>query len=538
MMNKRKKKIISVVAVVVLVAITFGVIGTALTVTDGMFSNNTPMKITPNAEVIGSIDVKGDYEAYIFEIPQNGVLTVRLDHDNLLDSIKCGFVVTLYKIIDGESHLYKEITYFKSFWSDVTSSWGETGVTPGTYSIVVEPGIDILYSDFTLVTLFTPTERYEKEINDTKSAATPVEIGTTYYGSASQRIEETDADWYSFSINQDSCVNITFAHQDHKIPSAGWNIRVYNEFDQLISEFTSKLSDALIQTGTLGLRTGKYYVQVESQAPVVDTYKIQVGADIAVNHEFEINDNPATATELPLGVAISGSLADKLLSLDKDYYRFTVPSDGVIDFEFSHPVLEGDKGGWNVRIIKLEADGTQNEMVKKTSKWNDGGIKISNVGLSAGTYYACIDGDSLSYNSVSYSCKWSFTERNNYEKEFNDTLYTANSIEFNKEYQGAIISKDTEYIFDEDYYTFNLANETSVALEFSHTRVFESQEAWLFAILDENGNVIAEKECYLNVGRDHITDVVLPAGTYYVRVKGGFQSNEDVYTIKMNGAVN
>ena len=532
-MNKRKKKILSVVAVIVLVATVFGIIGTALTIDDGMFSNNTPMKITPNAEVLGSIDVKGDHEEYMFEVTQNGILTVRLDHDNLLDSLKCGFIVTLYKIVDGEARTYREITYFKSFWSDVTSSWGETGVTPGTYLIVVEPGLDILYSDFTVVTLFTPTESYEKELNDTKAEATPVQIGRVYYGSGSQRIENTDSDWFSFEVAEDSCVNITFSHLNHKIPSAGWTIRLYNEFDQLISDFTSKLSDELVKTGSLGLRKGKYYIQVETQTPVVDTYKIQVGADTAVNHEFEINDNPALATDLPMNLAISGSLADKVLSLDKDYYKFTVPADGVVSFEFAHNVLEGDKLGWNVRIIKLEADGTQTEMIKKSSKWNDSGITIPNIGLPAGTYYACIDGDSVSYNSESYFCKWTFTESDNYEKEYNDTFETANNITFNKEYNGAIISKDTEYIFDEDYYKFTLTEETSVALEFSHTRIFESQEAWLFAIVDANGNVIAEEDCYLYEGRDNIDAMTIPAGTYYVRIRGGLQGSEDVYTIKL-----
>ena len=532
-MNKKRKKIISVVAVVVLIAITFGIIGTALTIDDGMFYNNTPMKITPNSEVIGSIEVSGDYESYMFEVTQNGILTVRLDHDNLLDSLKCGFIVTLYKIVDGETRLYKEITYFKSFWSDVTSSWGETGVTPGTYLIVVEPGLDILYSDFTIVTLFTQTESYEKELNDTKDSATPVQIGRVYYGSGSQRVESTDTDWFTFDIEEDSCVNVSFAHADHKLPATGWTIKIYNEFDQLISDFTSKLSDTLVKTGSLGLRKGKYYVQVETQTPVVDTYKIQVGADIAVNHEFELNDSPATATDLPVNVAVSGSLADKVLGLDKDYYKFVVPTDGVLNFEFAHNVLEGDKAGWNVRIIRLEADGTQTEMIKKTSKWNDSGIVISNVGLRAGTYYACIDGDSLAYNSESYFCKWSFTERDDYEKEYNNTFEDANDIIFNKEYQGAIISNDTDYVFDEDYYRFTLEQETSVALEFSHTRIFESQEAWLFAIVDADGNVIAEEDCYLNEGRDNIDATVLPAGTYYVRVKGGLQGSEDVYTIKM-----
>ena len=55
----------------------------------------------------------------------------------------------------------------------------------------------------------------------------------------------------------------------------------------------------------------------------------------------------------------------------------------------------------------------------------------------------------------------------------------------------------------------------------------------MFAIVDANGNLIAEEDCYLYEGRDNIDAMTIPAGTYYVRIRGGLQGSEDVYTIKL-----
>ena len=209
-MNKRKVKII-VVAVVaaVLTAVLCG-IGVANNVADGMFNANTPTKITKNSTVIGTIESKDDYEAYIFDIDKAGALSVRLDHDDMLDSVKCGYKVTLYKIIEGETREYKELTYFESFWNDVTSGWGETGVSPGTYLVVVDPGTDVLYGEFTLVTTFTASSTFEKEVNDTKETANSLGVGKALYGSSSKRSDGYDNDWFVFELLRDSCINISF----------------------------------------------------------------------------------------------------------------------------------------------------------------------------------------------------------------------------------------------------------------------------------------------------------------------------------------
>ena len=530
-MNKRKVKIIVVAIVAVVITVVLCGAGIANNVTDGMFNMNTPTKITKNSTVIGTIESRDDYEAYVFEIEKDGALSVRLDHENMLDSVKCGYVVTLYKIIEGETREYKELTYFESFWSDVTSGWGETGVSPGTYLVVVEPGTDVLYGDFTLVTTFTASQTFEKELNDTKESANPLSVGKAFYGSSSQRTEGYDHDWFVFELLQDSCVNISFAHEDLTFPKAGWNVKLFNEDDAIVCDFTSKLTDTLIKTGTIGLKAGVYYIKVESVSAIAETYSLVLGSQKANNTEFELNDSPETATDLPQNIAVSGSLADRLLSLDKDYYRINVPAEGVVDIIFSHEELEGDKNGWNIRLLQKQEDGTYLEIMKKISRWNSSGYNLSNLGLAAGEYYIVIDGDSLSYNSTSYTCQWTFTERNDFETEPNGSMENAKDIQANTYYYGAIISSDVD--FDEDYYRFEITEERNVSLELWHEKVTDSSITWVASIIDENGNVVKSVDSSLNQGLVSTGVMTLKEGTYYIKIETGMYGSESPYYFKL-----
>ncbi len=529
-MIKRRVKIISVVLAVVTVALTLCAFGYADIVNDGLFNMNTPMRITPNSTVVGTMDSDDDYEAYIFEIDKAGALDVRLDHDDVLDSVKCGYRVTLYKIVEGEQREYKELTYFDSFWSDVTASWGETGVDKGTYLVIVSPGTDVLRGDFTLVTTFTATSTFEKELNDTKETANPINVGKSVYGSSSQRTEDYDHDWFVFELTQDSCINLSFIHEDLTFPKAGWNIKILTENDEIICDFTSKLTDTLIKTGTLGLKAGVYYIKVENVSAIGTTYSMILGSDKAVNHEFELNDTPDTAINLPQNIAMGGSLADRLLSLDKDYYKINVTADGVLDITFSHEALEGDKNGWNIRVLK-EEDGEYYEIVKKISPWNTKDSVIANLGLAKGEYYIVIDGDSLSYNSASYTLQWTLTQRKDFETEPNGTMRRAKKIDVNTLYYGAIISSDME--FDEDYYRFEMTEEGNAILQLGHEKINDSSLTWTASILDEDGYVLTTVESSLNEGLVNAPKVTLPEGTYYVKVETGMYGSETPYYFRV-----
>lgn len=530
-MNKRKVKIIvAAVIAIILTAVLCG-IGIANNVADGMFNWNTPTKITKNSTVVGTIESADDYEAYIFDVDRPGALSVRLEHDDMLDSVKCGYRVTLYKITDTEPKEYKELSYFDSFWNDVTAGWGETGVSEGTYLVVVSAGTDVLYGEFTLATTFTASTTFEKEINDTKQEANPLGLGKAIYASSAKRTEGYDNDWFVFELTQDSCINISFVHDDLTFPKAGWNIKLYNEDDQIVSDFTSKLTDTLLKTGIIGLKAGTYYIKVENVSEIAETYSLVLGVQKATNNEFELNDTPETATDLPQNIAISGSLADRLLSLDKDYYKINVPAEGVVDIIFSHEEIEGDKDGWNIRLLQKQEDGTYLEIMKKISRWNSSGYNLSNMGLSAGEYYIVIDGDSLAYNSTTYTCQWTFTERSDFEVEPNSSMETAKNIQANTYYYGAIISSDVD--FDEDYYRFEITEERNVSLELWHEKVTDSSVTWIASIIDKNGNVVKSVDSSLNQGLVSTGVMTLTEGTYYVKIETGMYGSESPYYFKL-----
>lgn len=530
-MNKRKIKLTAfVVAVVILVASVCAGAASVI-VQDSLFKTNTPTYMALNSQATGIIKSADDYDAYMFEIPADGSLVVRLDHDDYQDSGKVGWEATLYKIIDGKERVYKELSFFESFWGNLASSKAETGVTPGTYCVVVKAGTFFVEEEYKLVTEFTKSESYEREPNDEMKDATLIAVKYGRYGNSSNRENGTDTDWYRFDLTEDSVVNLTFTHNDKTLPTVGWNITLYNSANKLIAQMTSRLNETIVKSGVIGLQTGTYYVKIEAQTEITDTYTLLVGADKAVNNEFELNDTPGTATNLPENIAIGGSLADRLLGLDKDYYKITLPEDGYINFQFRHELLEGNKRGWNIRLYKPLGNGKYHEIVRKFAMWNEEGLKIENMGLAKGVYYIRIDGDAVSYNSTYYTCKWDFIKASDFEHEPNNTLETCDSVTFGKYYHGAIISTDS--LYDEDYYKFQIDQKTNICLEFYHEAGSVNDNCWIASIVDKNGKAVCSVNSYLN---DHLVTtgvVTLPAGTYYVKIETGLYGSEIPYYFRL-----
>ena len=100
-MSKRKLKITALLTAVVILAVSLIAVAATASIDDGMFKNNTPSYITLNQSATGSINAEDDYEAYIFEIEEDGVFSLRLDHEETIDMSRVGWRVTLYKIIEG-----------------------------------------------------------------------------------------------------------------------------------------------------------------------------------------------------------------------------------------------------------------------------------------------------------------------------------------------------------------------------------------------------------------------------------------------------
>lgn len=536
MKKTSKKHIMIICAVIAAVVLLSTAVYGYIKLSDDTFRFNTPTVIKANSKTAGVINDKDDYEAYLIELPKNGALTVRFDHADMADTLKEGWRITLYKIsepVNGE-YSYDELGYFSSFWSDVTSSWGETGLAAGDYIILVESGEFNLSKEFTLVTAFTPTEWYEREFNDTPETATPIKTGSNYYGASLQRTEGGDDDYYKFEIEKDCYVELLFSHENKSLPSVAWVVSLVDESGISILDFSSKLSDPLLTSGKVGVKAGTYYAKVESQLPFGNTYQIKIETGDRANSEFEVNDTPEQATLLEVDENITGCLSPRVLGLDKDYYKINLEEDGYINLYFSHTKLEdADKKGWNVRLFKPDEKHGYYEITKSVSYWDDAGFILKEIGLSAGEYYICVDADGVNYNSDTYGLCWMFTERGDYEKEPNDFFTRANDIELSKFYYGKLITKDID--FDDDYYTFTLDEPKNVSVELYHDIIKDSSVAWSLTLSDEDDDkivtVLSSKDESVTV-----TGVQqLPAGKYFVHVETGMSESDFSYRIRVVG---
>lgn len=546
-MKKLFKKRVAVIIAVVLAFVALSATVIAMEVKDSLFYMNTPTFINLNSEnasshgitvtAKGSLEGKEDYEAYIFTLEQNGSLLVNFNHTEVTESIVEGWRVTLYSIdhLVEDLYEYKELTYFDAFWNDVTASWGETGLKKGTYCVIVEPGELFIPSEFDVTVSFVPTESFEKEFNDTKETADTIRLNRALRGSSAQRTGEADIDYFTFEITEDTYIDLSFSHDDDKLPQVGWVVRLLTEDNQEISSFASKYQDALLSTGKINLHPGKYYVCVETQIQTGMTYTLKIETGASQTTEFEINDTPEKAEVFPESTIVSGSLSPKVLGLDKDYFKIILEEEKYVTIEFTHALdeKEGDEdyNGWNVRLLKKNEDGTITEMVKRISKWNDEGVTITGMGLPAGEYYVLVDADSMRYTSVPYELIYTCNDDILYERESNNTKETANEVDMLQYYYGTLISNDMN--FDRDYYKFEVDEDRNIAFQFYHDYTSENALAWVATIIDENGNEIkqiqsAKSEYVVSTGV-----IELEKGTYYILIENDMYSSEDTYWFKI-----
>lgn len=146
------------------------------------------------------------------------------------------------------------------------------------------------------------------------------------------------------------------------------------------------------------------------------------------------------------------------------------------------------------------------------------------------------------YCGYGYINQIEFTEAgDDCEKEWNDTLDTANEIEVNKSYTGNLNYYDhsySSYSYDKDYYKFQLNQSGKVQVEYYledlSTGYYESCNENTIAVYteDADGNV---NEIFQVLGKDtsnktrYSSTYRLPKGTYYILVKNRYSSVDSGY---------
>ncbi len=492
------------------------------------------MSVRENTKVTDYLAAMGDAHAYMFSTTSRGVLQIGF-HFGVSEFSGTPWVIYLYEAYsengEAENDAWRLLTRL-----DITSGDAEItktekiGIYPGDYALIVTTGDVYSAADYTLMAAFVTNAPWEAEPNNSRTRYNELAAGVRTGGSSSNTLA-SDQDWYLIEMPAPGYISVLFEHEKLGGVSVGWFLTLMNERGETIFRQRSNLQDAETTSGEIGLDAGYYYLNVEPNVRQDADYFITCERVLTDEYEKELNEASETANEIPISDRtnrISGSLAEKDGTPDRDCYRFTLPSDGVISFTFLHKDLLRPRDGW--RIILKDAAGE--ELFRTTSRWIDTTVASPQIGLSAGTYYICVDGEDMLYTNETYTINVTFVAGKNWESENNDTAELADPVEPGVIRYGTLVSAGLE--FDTDYYAFSVQKTSAVTLTFSHNTVSGEGEGWVVSLADEKGTVLTSFASMLETRSVTSALVNLAPGRYYIRIDAGTRFSDAKYGVTVN----
>ncbi len=374
--------------------------------------------------------------------------------------------------------------------------------------------------------------------NDDLDSAEKKQLNTTYTDYLSH---EYDDDWYRFTLPSDGVVNFVFDHEYVDDSALYWAAYLYsddvqNEYRDYIKGWLYRGTDTKsIRAKSIGLPAGTYYIKIETANDSCfssSKYYFKLAFTQDPVWEKELNDSYDLADSRQVNKTYYGNL---LYEYDDDWYKFTLPYDGVVHFNFAHDYVDNSAYFWSAYLYNEHIDNEYRDYIqswiyKGTTTSNE---KESGIGLPAGTYYIKIEtANDSNYTDANYRFKLNFTKDSWWEKEINDDRNCADTRQVNKTYYGNLLNQ-----YDEDWYKFTIPKDGKISFSFTHDYVDNSVYFWSAHIYNVNADYI-DGWSYRGTTTKTVksNNLGLPAGTYYVNIETANESNytDKNYRFKLN----
>ena len=243
--------------------------------------------------------------------------------------------------------------------------------------------------------------------------------------------------------------------------------------------------------------------------------------------KYEGNDTFGEATWIGTNEVVTDNLES---GSDKNYYKFSIDSDGYVSFNFNHQYVDGNNVRWVLEFYDLN----QELMFKEYFYGNvDESITITtqNAGIPVGTYYICVRPYgvySSQYSTAIYNLRVNYTSDSSWETEFNDKISQADYISTNCFYNGSVMTAS-----DNDYYCFKLNEDGYIRILFNHDYVDGNYEKWVVSLYDIDEKEMIRYYYKGNVPESTIEEtcnVGLSKGKYYIRIRPYGSYNGSYYS--------
>ncbi len=322
-------------------------------------------------------------------------------------------------------------------------------------------------------------------------------------------------EWYSFKIEQQGKISIKAISCNYSWGhSTDCSVKLYKtdeDGNDVYVDELQRINDEVVARFPKGEYKLKFYAG-EWKSYRVKT-KIAYEPENPDYYETEENDSFKTANNIVLNREYTGNIV--MSSDDKDYYKIELEQPGSLMLNFRVGRVPYSPT-WKISLYSEDEDYNKN-LIKM--EYNDAkkNTKLTKYRLPKGIYYICIQRGSY-YSNDDYKIGTTYVDESsqNTEKEYNDTIDTANEINTNIEYSGNI-SDDN----DVDYFTFNLTSAKTINVKLKQDAEEISDKAYFVEVYNvaKNGQYRLCNSFYTKANvMSQGGKIQVPAGKYIVKI--------------------
>lgn len=335
-----KKKLMGLAFGGAFLAASLGVFGTVK-------AETTSEDITPNLNVVRSIEDKDQINLYKAVIDENGYQNITLNFDaTKKDDVNNGWTLKVYD--ENKEELY-QVAGIKSQFTSANFAFakGKTvyiSIESGIKSSLFMPkGVEYNLNFHTYA-----DSEYEIENNNKYIDANEIPTGGAVKGSL---LNKDDEDYFVYQIPESGYTNISFEIVDF-VPNkilGGWNLEIYDKNKSLVYKEAGIIKDVTLPE--LPLAKGqKIYIRimpklaVSTFAPAEVLYKLKVNTTKSSKWEIEDNGSFKKANKL------SGTKSANLInSSDADYFTFKAVKTGK--YKLSIDTGDNVKNAYKIEVF-------------------------------------------------------------------------------------------------------------------------------------------------------------------------------------------
>ena len=199
-----------------------------------------------------------DKDYYAITLDASGYVNVWLKNDESAEGSSS--YVRRLMVLDGAGHI---------LFSELQSNGGAEirspgiGLPAGKYYLCVNN--DNLYLNnetYQVGFKFTPSEKWEREYNGERSAATPIAASVAVSGTLTDAESDFDTDWFTFTVKESCKVKLKLKHSVKSGENDIFNVSLYNADGKRVGKTIVSKENTETVSRSFSVAPGTYYVKV------------------------------------------------------------------------------------------------------------------------------------------------------------------------------------------------------------------------------------------------------------------------------------